>query len=756
MAKGLFKKRLKASERLVASDIVKRGSKLLGALSLYTRLAVDKITGGGTDVPPRMLSDGEFYYSTNRIFTRNGVKKMFFVRDLPAEMDRGFVSDLREEIAKEVYNYNTTNGTDFHVSVTLLVDGVHYPLDFSNRRTQARWRNFVRQYERVSKEADNRSLEDELKTDKYGDAVVRKVKSFLYVKEAHEEQHASFYKTKIIFELVATNDEILAVAERTFRAFAYRYHIQQREVFIQTNEYQKAYSPAGRPAKSLLRQMNSGDVYADDTVTSLTVTTHGKVGDEVGVYHGIDIQSRDIVAFDMYKGSDAKNILLTAGTGEGKSKYSKMLETFYLVDPLFNTVVFDYEGTEYKALAHVGDAKIIGMGSADGRYVNTMVIGDLTGDPEIDEELKIYAMESTERAFNLLVDEDYGMTPEQLAIFSDAFGEVYADTGVTEEKDSWKNSKGLTYFHIYAKIVEMTVGKFASKYIEVHTEERLKNFRAILRPYFEEGGSRKHWFKNPIDIPEVMEADHLVYNFAMGGTDESSVDTKALALRQMFASHLTLMKAKQNKVRGIMTVTFIEELQRYLKQRYSGDIVANLASGGRKLGLINYFITNSPTSMLISAESGATALDKNIGTVMSNITMVIIGALYRSDMHAIAEYFSLQDSLGYLYELADVKENNSEDAILKYCFYVRYRGQSAIVKMMSHPELEDLPLYKTVNNSYNPNLRSAEYTTGNAVQDGVASAFMTDKEWDKANVSYDDRVKESKVFKTWERQKVKI
>ncbi|MFV1457661.1 hypothetical protein, partial [Bacillus mycoides] len=282
----LFKKRLKASEELEASDIVKRGSKLLGAMDLYMRLIVDKFTHGGMDVPPRVLSDGEFYYSTNRIFTRGGVKKMFFVRDLPDEMSRGFVTDLREAIAKDVYNYNTTNGTDFNVSVTLLIDGVFYPLDFSNKRTQARWNNFVRQHARVAKEAKNRTLKDELNTDKYGEAVVRKVKSFLYLKEAKDEKNAAFYKTKVVFELIADNDEILDVAERTFRAFTYRYRIQHKEVFIQTNEYQKAYSPAGRPAKSLLRQMNDGDVYADDTITSLTVTTHGKVGDDVGVYHG--------------------------------------------------------------------------------------------------------------------------------------------------------------------------------------------------------------------------------------------------------------------------------------------------------------------------------------------------------------------------------------------------------------------------------------------------------------------------------------
>ncbi|MFV1457654.1 hypothetical protein [Bacillus mycoides] len=76
------------------------------------------------------------------------------------------------------------------------------------------------------------------------------------------------------------------------------------------------------------------------------------------------------------------------------------------------------------------------------------------------------------------------------------------------------------------------------------------------------------------------------------------------------------------------------------------------------------------------------------------------------------------------------------------------------MKMMSHPELEDLPLYKTVNNSLNPNLRAAEYTSNIDVQDKVTEAFVKDGEWDRMNVSYEDRVKESKVFKTWERKRV--
>src|SRR5690625_7521153 len=33
---------------------------------------------------------------------------------------------------------------------------------------------------------------------------------------------------------------------------------------------------------------------------------------------------------------------------------------------------------------------------------------------------------------------------------------------------------------------------------------------------------------------------------------------------------------------------------------------------------------------------------------------------------------------------------------MKYCFYVQYRGQGGILRMLSQPALDDLPLYKTI------------------------------------------------------------
>lgn len=665
------------------------------SLNLYTRLIADKIDGGITDTPKEPLADGKFFYSTNRIFTQRGVKKMFFFHNLPPELDRGCVSDIRDIVQRAVDTYNVTHGLNEYVHVQLVIDGEHFNLDLGNKRVQGRWSYFAKEYERVAAKMGSRTLADELKSDKYNDAVRRKVNSFLYIKEAKEEEDAAFYKATVILEFAASSNDVLMDAENALNAYIYRTHIETKEVFIQTNEYHKAYAPMRSSKHNLLRKMHEGDVWADDILASFSVSTHGYIGDDIGVYHGVDVQSRGVFAIDYSKGSGAKNILLVGATGEGKSQYAKMLYTFIHPMPQYTTIVFDYEGTEYTPLGRISRATFVGLGVGDGRYVNTMVIGRLTGNPKIDSELKIEAMTATERIFNVLVDEEKGMTRQELSLFSDCLNEVYRDFCITDDPNSWHKSAPCTFFHIYSKLVNMRNNQDV---VREYGENAILDFIIALKPYFEKGGLRTHWFKDPISVQELLDSRNIIFNFGMGGQDEAMIDTKYLALRQMFASYITTLVASKNKALGLRTVIFLEELQRYLKQRFSGEIVAAIASGGRKLGMIVYYITNAPSEFMALADNDSDddAIGKNVSVVLSSITMPIIGALWRRDVDVLIKFFNLENARGVLYQLSDIKENERKDAPLKYCFFVRYRGQGTVVRMLSHPSLEELPIYETL------------------------------------------------------------
>lgn len=762
---ALFKRKLTKKDELNRTERKGYSFGFLDSLNLYTRIIADRWTKGRADNPTdkmkegKPLGDTQFFYSVNRIFTNQGIKKPYFL-SLPEYIDRGFISDIRDDIDRAVQAYNLANQTNENVSVTVIADGKNFPVDLSQGSMQGRFKVWARDYENIRKKAQNKRLEDELKSDKHTQQTRHKVGSYLYIKEAVEKEKASFYKTNIIIELVATSDDVLDKADKELRSTLFQLDAKSKEVFIQTNEYMRSYSPMANSHNSLIQQMNPRKVFADETLSSLTVPTHGVIGDERGTYHGVDVLSRRVVTFDMADGPDANTILLTAMSGEGKSNFAKMLYTFYPMDDNFGTVVFDYEGTEYTPLAKVIKSEIISMTASSGRYVNTIVIGRPVGVPEIDKELKTMAQTTTVSVFDLLVDEDDGMTGEQEAILSRAIKEVFVDFGVTEEKETWKNSEGITFFHLYQKVKDFLNKREYSQVREDYEEENIKNFVLILRPYFEEGEIYKHWFKEAISVQEIIDNKHVVFSFGMGKSTETMENKKSLALRQLFAVHITTLLANNNKMNGRKTVVFIEELQRYLKQKYSGEIVSKLVTGGRKQGIITYLITNSPSELLGLTENDSDAIRDNATAIMSNITMYLIGALLREDMDNLIDAYGLENSRGVLNQLSTIAERDEVNIGLKYCFYVRYKGQSALLRMLSHPSLEELPLYKTeVEKDAEGNekeFRTVEKMSNEEMEEGLDHAEKEDRELEKSGASFDDYRNQSKKSKSIWKDKVDV
>lgn len=722
--------------------------KSLGTLEYYTGLLRNYLDHD--DVPEEELGNGEFYYTAESVFTKNGVKKPFIITDYPMEMDRGFVSDIRFRVEEYVEQYRTKTGIDGTVSVNLTVDMIPYDLRLDSRRTTNRWNGLVRMYKRVSSEMEEKTLEDELKTDKYSDNVRRKVRSFMHIRDARDRLKAGFYKTAVILELEVKNpdlieaNEILKEAERGLEAYSREVDLNYKRLFLDVHQYYKNYTPTSMfNERELIRRRYTGNVFSDDTLSSFFMPSHGKVGDPTGLYFGIDIGSTEVVTFDLTKGTDANNLLLMAQTGQGKSAYAKMILSYVGIDPAYQTVIFDYEGTEYAPLGLIQDASEVGMAGTTGSYVNTMVIQDKTGDPEIDEGRWRTAMEMTTNIYNLIFDEDYGMRKVELDIFSFLLGKMYANAGISEKNpDKWyERSKDLTFYTLYAMLDEMINMRDPELFGEFH-EEDIKEFRSSLRPYFGKGQVYNSWFQQPISIEEFLTSKDVVFNFGMSSESESSVDGKKLALRQMYASYLTILKASMNKARGVRTFIVIDEMQRYLKLRYSGEIVAQFVSGGRKLGLITLLITNSPQELISAGDSSNPNVQDNISTVMSGITGQIIGAMRHNDMDEVIDEFNLHNAVGYLYELANIAENKRKKAEMKYCFYLNMKGEQTIVKGVVHPAFIDSPIYSTKPISADSDLRGAESTTTQELASNINRVQEEDR-------GMGDMTYREKVEKVW-------
>lgn len=674
----------------------------IGTINLYARLYTAWRTKGYFVKPENNeLGNDEIFYSINRVYTNNGIKKPYFIDEFPQTISKGLITDLRRNINREVTNYNAERGATAFCKVNFVTIGENFKLDFSDYRIKGRVRHWSRQEARMQNnlEADQ-TLEDELTSDKYSEGTKRMVKSYRLMRRLKDDD-AGFFKSQFIIELHASSDEVLEVAEKTLEDWRFNISdsLRLKTLFFQANEYYTSFSPVGdlkTAKKSLLKKMFLGDVLPDETINSMTVLTQGgTIGDENGVIHGMDVLSREPFAMDVGNNKGAQNFLVTAQTGQGKSVFVKSALGYYDLMG-FKTVTLDYEGDEYDYMGGLLNAQRISVSGVNSKYVNTLAIGRLTGDDSIDLDLKKDAIEMTERVFDILMTDDQhvtGMTTEERALFDELVRQVYQDAGVKDDPNTWYRSENCTFYTIYLKLQDII--KNQTQLLNKFGKPTLDRMSLSLSRYFEPHGSLNHYFTNPISIEELLESDHLIFSFGMKGKDEGDGFEKGLALRQLFVNYLTMLKANYNKAKGYKTVLFLEELQRYLLHKSSGSVVANFASGGRKRGMICYFITNSPSQLLGLRNSVDNSVAVHVKTIVSSITSLFIGALSGEDMDLLIDEFSLGDARGNLRRLVEVAQQNNGMSPLKNCFFVKYKGQSTFIKAVCHPELLELPLFQT-------------------------------------------------------------
>lgn len=675
---------------------------IVKTLNLYSRLLTAWRTKGLLDKPEdNTLGKDEIFYSNNRVYTTRGVKKPYFVHDLPKEINKGIITDLRLNIMDRINGeLNRSHGRNDRCTVTFITIGENYKLDMNNASTRGRISYWSRQERRIADNMDfDTTLEEELSSDKHNESTVRMVRSYRLMKQMNEE-HAGFFKTKFILELNATSDEALEEGEKGLMDWAFRNgDIKLKPLFFQANEYFMSYSPMGNnkhPRRSMLRKMHMGDVLPDVILNNMSVLTHGgTIGDRIGVPHGVDVMTRSVFAIDVGSGKDAKNFLLTAKTGQGKSVYVKSALGYYDLMG-YSTVTLDYEGDEYAYLGSLMGANLVSISGGSTKYVNTLAISNITGDDETDTQLLMDARNMTEKVFNILMQSDAqpsGMDEFQQSVLDDLIDRAYRKVGVVlDDTSTWHRSVDSTYYTLYEELLKLVSSRDSGYNLE--TVEAMGKMQMVLKRYFEKSGPMNTYFKNPISVNEILTSRHLVFSFGMKGQDEGQMDTKSLALRQLFVSYLTMLKANYNKARGKKTVVVLEELQRYLEQPQSAGVVANFASGGRKRGLVLYLITNSPASLIEGRASAGSTMDTNIKTIVDSISMQIIGGLEQQPMDVLVNTFGLHDaraSLEFLVEAASSEGGHP----YKNCFFIKYKEQSVIVKAICHPELIKLPIFDT-------------------------------------------------------------
>jgi hypothetical protein len=447
-------------------------------------------------------------------------------------------------------------------------------------------------------------------------------------------------------------------------------------------------------------------VLTDDLLANFNSYKQGRVGIK-GVPLGIDILNNGPVMRVFKEDPDgADNWLIAAATGGGKSYWLKTLLTYLLAEG-FITCIMDYEGDEYTRFANFvragnpEDVKIVSMGKGSTVYFDPCEIPDLTGDPEVDDTLKKSAISFILSVFRIIVNGLEGvLTKEEERVISLAIQRVYDSVGVTDDKETWHRSKGLRLSMIYDEIKFMV----DNKELVDDASDNLKHKAAVsildsASVYFEEGEAKYGTFKNPMSANELYKAKLVVFSFGMQGEDQESSDPTELALKQLSVAYVNIKISNYCKyVRHCFNVKVWEEFQRYGEAKGSASTIANVITGGRKRGDVNFIITN---------DLGAMLDDENLLSqkIIQNIQNYAIGKIKDTKIRRkFCEKLDLQDVLPALDNIAKAhtaRQNGSKKASGAQSRYknafciVLEEGKKAVVKVNLPPALRESNLFKT-------------------------------------------------------------
>lgn len=666
-------------------------------LDMYDMILANLVAGNSIIEPEQELDNSKIAIGFSNIASESMIAKYFAVTNFPDWMSTQFMDTVRTRCILP------------GVRVDFYIYGQPHRIRWDSaemRNKMSIWKNYTE-----TTSDDVNVFEYRAKRDA-SLARERIIWSTKYLNEAELDHKRTTMKVSFIVEISSRRDDesILNLGKsiKTYKSLCGVSDIKTRELKINMIDWLQYL---GIFSLKRIREVSGKmprKIMTDDILANFNSYKQGRVGKE-GICLGIDVLSRVPVLKKLKADPDApENWLISAGTGGGKSYYIKTLLTYLMADG-FVVTVMDYEGDEYYNLANYikagnpEDVKIISMGKGSTVYFDPMEIARLTGDSEVDNDLKESAISYTLSIFRVIsCGLENTMDQSEERVISTAIRRVYDAAGVTEDKNTWHRSEGLRISMVYEELKDMVESK---EFVDESTDN--VKHKALVRivenasTYFEEGEAKAGTFKNPMSANELFKAKFIVFSFGMKGATSSQTDPVILALKQLSVANVTIQISNYCKyVRKCFNVKVWEEYQRWGGAYGSSEIISNAMTGGRKRGDVNFIITNDLASMLDDSNE----INKRLS---QNIQSYAIGAIKDKDVrHQFCEKFGLTElepALGLIAkanytdgESISTSKVSSAGNRYKHAFCVVLdNGKKAVVKVMLPAELQKSKIFKT-------------------------------------------------------------
>lgn len=650
-------------------------------LEMYTDSIIRRLRANSSNIDLNVSGSAKMHLMYDRIVTSTSIKKYYILTKIAQYMPNELISFIRMiEKPEEVIGEG--------VAVNVCFKMEPYVIDWSSREMSIRssvWEQDISEAE--SEVGKGHFVSNEETSIMDNNTWLQK--SWRYFQEMCSDGHSTPV-LQLYIELCTgvanpRANANLKQAELELLTRAYTNGFELKPVRGNLWDFQRLISPVSAGNPKMEKRVDRFPL-TDSWIASAMDYTPGKLTHTESLM-GMDIDTGKMVYKDFKSESGGAEVLLIAAiTGGGKSFFAKSICINTLLSG-YIYVVLDRDG-EYIPLANSMNGTVISMSRGSGKYYDSTIIADVTGIPEVDDTLLIDSQNATKAVFNVIADAERGMSSQELAMFNDAYNNLYKHHCiVNKDKSTWCNSRNLTFHKLYKEICELK----NDTYYTQRYGNSLLDFIDKLRVFFDEDGVNSYIFKEPISLKSILtnvdgNAPIVVLHMDLRDEDGNSRQDKPTLIKLITTQYLMDTILTHNRQLNRFTFAVIEEFQRYLNNDFAKGIAVTVVTGGRKKNANVIIITNNPDELAIAAET-----DKALLNIKDNITSAMVGRIKSENSIA-----PICNNLGLVGCEEEFKDMFLYPESYSHAFVCKFDSmESAIIKAVVPPEFVKSKIFLT-------------------------------------------------------------
>lgn len=417
-------------------------------------------------------------------------------------------------------------------------------------------------------------------------------------------------------------------------------------------------------------------IFSTQTFAESMPLTQG-ANDEVGVLFGYDVLSGYPYFVDIRSTAAAKNIMVEALSGWGKSFMASYWLYPFFADG-FNLAIMDIKGNEFSAITEALHGVHLSMRPTSTTYINTFRWNPAE---VFDGDTRTYANEryrmSKERML-CMCDLPEKQTSQAESLLEEFLNYVYVSVGASADNvNTWYRTDKLNPYVVFDMFEKFISIEIKTKYSEVCSKMLER-----MRIYMSRNGSKSHIYRDAYSYLDVLEAKCLTFDF---GILESSSNNDPV----MFHLHVMDMVAindeyvSYKKRKGEWTVKLLEESQvvdDWLTKVYVREITLRRSQ--------------NQVTILLGNSVAALAQNPLSKPIIENLNILCLGSLNKSSRKFLEEEFGLKPS--ELSILQDIQVNPDMQRRFLLVNRMEQNATTAILEANVPEEVAQSSLFKFV------------------------------------------------------------